>query len=241
MTEILLIARRDLQAYYNTAWGYVVTAAILLVNGLLFNAFALSSKARYSGDVLEDFFYFSAGSTMIAAILLTMRLFAEERSQGTIVLLDTAPVTDLQVVLGKFLAAWGMMFVLTTLTIYMPALIFVNGKVSIGHVLGGYLGLMCLASAVVSVGTWASSLARSQWVALAISSLTVILLLLMWLLGRITDPPINGILSYMALFDKHFQPFMKGRINSQSLIYYASLTFAFLFLAVRGLQGRRWR
>jgi ABC-2 type transport system permease protein len=61
------------------------------------------------------------------------------------------------------------------------------------------------------------------------------------MLAKVSDPPLKAILSYMALFDKHFQPFQKGRINTESLVYYASVTFAFLALAVRGIQGRRWR
>lgn len=241
MNEILLIARRDLQAYFNTAWGYVVAASVLLVNGLLFNAFAMGSTARYSADVLEDFFYFSSGTTMIAAVILTMRLFAEERSQGTMPLLDTAPVTDVQVVVGKYLAGLAMMAILVGLTIYMPALVMVNGKVSLGHVVAGYLGLMCLASATVAIGTWGSSITRTQYVAGAISGVVVVLLLVTWLLGRIADPPMDGVLEYASLFDRHFQPFMRGRINTESLVYYASVTFAFLLLSVRSIEGRRWR
>ena len=114
-------------------------------------------------------------------------------------------------------------------------------RVSFGHILSGYLGLFCLASAVVAIGTWGSSISRTQYVAGAVSSVVVVLLLLTWLLGRIADAPLDDILSYCSLFDKHFQPFMRGRVNTQSIIYYGSLTFAFLLLSVRSIRGRRWR
>lgn len=241
MKGILLIAGRDLKAYFDTAWGYVVAAAVLLINGLLFNAFAMGSTARYSSDVVEDFFYYSSGTTMIAAVILTMRLFAEERSQGTMVLLDTAPFSDLRVVLGKYLAGMGMMAILVGLTVYMPLLVMINGKVSVGHICSGYLGLMLLASAVVAIGTWGSSLARTQYVAGAVAGFVVVFLLLAWLLAKVSDPPLKDIMSYLSLFDKHYQPFMRGRINTESVLYYLSLTFAFLLLTVRGLEGRRWK
>ncbi len=240
MKEALLIARRDFQAYFNTAWGYVVIAVLLLIHGLLFNALAMESKAKYSADVLEEFFYLSSGFTMIAAIILTMRLFAEERSSGTMVLLDTAPVHALQVVLGKFLAGLSMILVLLALSVYMPALIFVNGKVSLGHICSGYLGLVLLGASVVAIGTWGSSLTRIQFVGGAISGVVTALFVLMWALGKVSDPPLDQLTSYLSLFDKHFQPFMQGRVNTQSIVFYLSLCFAFLMLAVRSLRGRRW-
>ena len=78
MNASLTIARRDFAAYFNTPWGHAVIAAILLVDGLLFNAYALGTSAKYSADVLTEFFYFSAGTTIIASVILTMKLFAEE-------------------------------------------------------------------------------------------------------------------------------------------------------------------
>ena len=77
MNAMFLIAKRDLSTYFNSMWGYVVGAVVLLIDGLFFNAFALTSTPRLSFDVLRDFFYFSYGTTVIASILLTMRLIAE--------------------------------------------------------------------------------------------------------------------------------------------------------------------
>ena len=110
-----------------------------------------SSSARYSHEVLEDFFYLSGGFAIAASILLTMRTIAEERANQTDVLLTTSVLSEGEIVAGKWSAAMGMVTLLTALTAYMPALIFVNGKVAIAHILVGYLGILALGSAVSAI------------------------------------------------------------------------------------------
>lgn len=241
MRGVLLVARRELGAYLNSYWGYLVVAIVLVINGLLFNAFALGKTARYSSDVLEDFFYFSFGTTVIAAVLLTMRLIAEERQTGTIVLIDASPLTDWEVIGGKFLSAMTYLGGMTLMSAYMPALIFVNGKVSFGQIGAGYLGLLLAGGAATAIGTFGSSVARSQLVAAVVSGAAVLFFLVSWLLARVTDPPLADIFSYMSLFDRHFQPFMRGRINVEDVVFYLTVTFVFLLLSTRVLSARRWR
>ena len=239
MKTILHLTKRELASYLNTTWGISILAVILLLDGLLFNAFSLGSSPRYSADVLEDFFYFSSGTTMIAGVLLTMRLLAEERQTGTESLLQTAPITEMQVIFGKFLGAYFFLMLITALTIYMPFLIQVNGKISWGQIFAGYLGLACLGATAISIGTFGSAIAKNQLFAAILGGGILVLFLLGWLLGEITSPPLNEIFSYTALFDKHFQPFMTGRINSEGIIFYLSISFGFLLLATRVLQARR--
>lgn len=241
MSGLLLVTRRELGAYLNSYWGYVVVALILVIDGLLFNAFALGKTARYSSDVLEQFFYFSFGTTVVAAVLLTMRLIAEERQTGTIVLVDASPLSDWAVVGGKYLSAMIFLTGLTLLSLYMPALIFVNGKVSLGHIAAGTFGLLLAGSAATALGTLGSALARSQLVAVVISGAGLVFLVVSWMLARVTDAPLADILSYVSLFDRHFQPFMKGRINVEDVVFYLSLTFVFLMLSTRVMSARRWR
>ena len=241
MKAMMLVARRELGSYLNTVWGWGILAFVLLIDGLLFNAYALGSAAKYSSDVLEGFFYFSSGTTMIAGILLTIRVIAEERQTGTLVILQKAPISEGQIVFGKFLGAFGFLTFVTLLTIYMPMLIFVNGKVSPEQIAAGYLGLIGLGGTTIAVGTFGSAVARNQLLAGVVGAGVLVVLLLGWMLGRVTEPPVSGILSYMAIFDRHFQPFERGRINTESLVYFASVTFAFLLLATRALGARRWQ
>ena len=106
MSNVLLVARRELAGYFKTPSGYLIAAATLLVQGLLFNTRALGTGARLSSDVLIDFLRDSSGTTTVASVLLAMRLFAEERQSGTLVLLYTSPIREHQIVLGKFLSAF---------------------------------------------------------------------------------------------------------------------------------------
>jgi len=228
-------------AYLRSPLGYIVIAVVLLIDGLLFNAFALGSDtARKSSEVLKQFFYFSSGTTMVASLFLSMRLLAEERSQGTLNLLFGSPVRDYQIVLGKYLSALTFLGGLTLLTIYMPGLILVHGKITFGQIAAGYLGLLLLGSAGLAIGIFGSALTKSQLVAIIISAAILVGLILSWLMALITDRPINELFTWLSIHNKHFQPFMTGLINTQDIVFYGSLTYFFLFLATRVLEARRW-
>ena len=241
MRAILLIARRELAAYLRTMSGYVIIAVILAVEGLFFNAFALGSGGRLSSEVLRDFFYLASGGTMFAAVFLSMRLLAEERQSGTLALLYSSPVRDVEIVLGKFLSAFALLALMTLLTFYMPALILVNGKVSFGHIAAGYLGLLLLGSATVAIGTFGSALAKNQVLAVIFSGAMVISLLVMWLLARVAERPLADVFGALALHSEHFQPFQAGVIHVRDIIYYLAVTYVALFATTRVLEARRWR
>lgn len=241
MRAILLIARRELAAYLRTMSGYVIISVILAVEGLLFNAFVLGQGSKLSSDVLGAFFYVASGGTMFAAVFLSMRLLAEERQSGTLALLYSSPVRDVEIVLGKFLSAFALLALMTLITAYMPALIFVNGKVSLGHIAAGYLGLLLLGGATVAIGTFGSALAKSQVLAVILSGAMVVSLLVTWLLARVTERPLSDIFGAMALHSEHFQPFQSGLVHVRDIIYYLAVTYVALFAATRVLEARRWR
>ena len=239
MKTIFHITKKELSSYLNTSWGIAIFVIILILDGILFNALSLGSSPRYSADVLEDFFYFSSGTTMIAGILLTMRLIAEERQTGTETILLTAPISDFQFIFGKFFGAFLFLSLITACTIYMPLFIQVNGKVSWGQIFAGHLGLICLGAAVTAIGTFASSIAKNQLFSAVLGGGILVFFLLGWLLGDVTGPPVSELFSYMAIFDKHFQPFMTGKINSSALVFYLSISAGFLLLATRIAETRR--
>ena len=241
MKNIMLIMRRELAAYLKSPMGYIIVAAVLCIDGLLFNSYALGGRAKLSSEVLFQFFYFSSGTSLFATVFLSMRLLAEERQTGTMALLLTSPVRDWEIVLGKYLSAFAFFALMTLLTVYMPLLIFVNGKVSLGHIAGGYLGLLLLGGASLSIGLFGSALAKNQLVALVLTAAMVLGMLLLWLVARVTEEPLRDIFSYMALHGKHFLNFQRGVLHSRDVLFYLSVIYVFLLLTSHVLSARRWR
>lgn len=241
MRNVVLILSRELASYVRTPSGYLIAAAVLLLDGLLFNAMAMGDQPRLSADVLSGFFYFAGIVTMIAGVLFSMRLLAEERWTGTDVLLFTSPIREGEIVLGKYLSALIYLTVVTCLTLYLPALIFVHGKVSWGHIGAGYLGMILLGATTLAIGTFASSLTRNPFFAVILSAALVVVIELSWPIGQIADPPLNDVLSYAALHTKHFSPFQRGLLQTSDLVFYASVIYLSLLAATKVLESQRWR
>jgi len=242
MTATWLIARRELSAYLRTMSGYVIAAVVLFVDGILFNVRAMGTQQdRLSTEVLSEFFFNSSGLTMAAAVFLSMRLLAEERQNGSMVLLASSPVREREIVLGKFLSAFIFLTLMTLAGVFMPMLILVNGKLSLGHVAVGYLGLLLLGSAALAIGTLGSTLARSQLLAAIISGSLVVCLIVVWMVGTVTERPLNDVFFALALWGRHFPPFQAGIINLRDVVYYLAVTYFALFVSVRVLEARRWR
>ncbi len=241
MGASLLIARRELAGYLRTMSGWVIIAGVLAVTGLLFNAFVMGGASKRSAEVIAQFFYVCSGMVMFASVLLSMRLLAEERQTGTLALLYSSPVRDVEIVLGKFLSALAFLSILIGLTVFMPLLVMVNGKVSFGHLAAGYLGLLLLGSATLALGTFGSALAKNQVVGAIIGGCLVVTLLVSWYLSQVTDRPFSDVFMSLALYGKHFPPFQQGVIHLRGVVYYLLVTFVGLFAATRVLEGRRWR
>lgn len=239
--KFLLIARRDLSAYLSGMYGYVVIAVLLLVTGGLFNFAVLNTSAQYSSDVLQGFFMFSAFTTAFAAWLLSMRSIAEEKQMRTELVLHTSPISEGQIVFGKYLAVMGMICIYIALTLHMPAMILVNGKVSLAQIAVGYGGLLLYGSAVGAIGVFASSLVKSQVLAAVISGFIVAMLILLWMASKANSGAFADIMAYGAFYDKHFLPFKSGMLSLNHVVYYVTITWLFLLLATRSLARRRWQ
>ncbi len=242
MRSALVIARRELTGYVSSSMGWIVAAAMLLVDGLLFYAMALGPAAgpRLSAIVLGRFFWVTSGLVPIAAVALSVRLLTEERQLETLVLLGTAPVRDREIVLGKFLAALAFLTVLTMLTIYMPLLVLVNGKISFGQVFVGYLGLLLLGAAVLAIGLFASSLTRHTLLAVVVGAAITGGMFLFYPLAAVLSPPLSDVLASLSLHGQRFLGFQMGVLHLRDVIYYVSVTFFFLLVATKILEAKRW-
>ncbi len=239
MKKIAIIAKRELASFFNTWMGYVIVAAALIIDGILFNAYAVTSEPKMSAEVLADFFYFASGLSMVAGIFLAMRLLAEEKQNGTIVLFYTSPVTERQIIYGKFLSAVLFSLVLHIASLYMPALIMIHGKISLGHVASGYLCLTLLGATTMSLTLLASSLAPNQLVAAVGGAFLTVFFLTLWLLAGVVDAPFKDLFGWLSIHNNHFTSFSNGIVSIKDLVFYVGIIVFFLECSVRALESRR--
>lgn len=238
-SRLWLIARRELVGFFGTWMGYVIIAAALVIEGVLFQAYAITSEPKFSADVLSDFFYFSSGLSMVAGIFLAMRLLAEEKQSGTIVLFYTSPVTTRELIYGKFLSALVFSLVLHLASLYMPALILIHGKISVGHVLAGYLCVSLLGAVTMSLTMFASALAPNQLFAAVGGAFLTVFFLTLWLLANMVSEPFKGILGFLSIHNEHFGPFSNGIVPLKSVVFYVTFILLFLEISVRVMESKR--
>ena len=172
--------------------------------------------------------------------MITMRLFAEEKKTGTIELLMTSPVTDVEIILGKFLAALLLYGVMLALTFIYFLLLFRYGNPDWKPLAAGYLGLLLLGGCFMALGTLLSTVTRNQLVA---GMLTFGLFLMLWVIDWVNDyatGPIGQVASYLAL-TTHLENFAKGVLDLRDTVYYLSVIGLGLFLTVRSVESVRWR
>lgn len=240
MSGVWLIAKRELLSYSRSPLGAVIIAVALLINGILFYVDSISQQLL-SGEALAKFFFNSSGLTAIAALLLSFRLIAEERQTKTFTLLNTSPISGAEIVLGKFVSAFVMVALLTVLSIYMPILLYVTGKVSLGHIGVGYVGLFLIGAASTAIGLFASSLTKHQVIAIITGAGILALLFVMWMVATVTEAPLNDYLGGLAFHHLNFRSFQLGILELRGVVYYLVVTYVFLLAATKVLEARRWR
>jgi len=241
MPATSIIFRRELASYLRSPVGWIIAASALLIEGILFQAWGLS-RAMLSADVLRQFFYTMSGVTMITAIILSIRLVAEERQSYSLVLLNTSPVSDVSIVAGKFLAALVFLAGILALSIYMPLLIQVNGKLTTSQILVGYLGLFLLGAAYLAIGLFASALTRYQLIAGVVGAAIGVAMVMMFPLAKKLDTPFSTVVGQLDAWWGHFERgFMVGVLTLDNVVYYLALTYFFLLLAVKTMEAKRWQ
>lgn len=238
MRKIIVLARRELAGYFFSPMAYVIGALFLLTSGLWFfhKIFIPGGEAS-----LRPLFESMAYIMIFAVPLLTMRLISDEVRSGTIETLMTAPVTDTEVILGKFLGVMGFYVALLAGTVVFLVLMIVYGQPDPGVALVGYLGMLLLGAAFVAVGVFTSTLTRYQMVA-AIVAVAILALfgLLMQVLVAHGAPPLNRLAARLNVMT-YFRDFSRGVLDTRGLVFFITVTALFLFLSVKSLESRRWR
>jgi len=247
MQALLALTARELKAFWYSPVAYVVGALFLVLQGFVFWLLVAAlndPRSDPSFSVAQVFFgptFFYSISVLITVPFLTMRTFSEEKRTGTVEFLLTAPVSDSQVVLAKFLGAWLAYIALWASTLAFFLLLRSLTPFDWGPVLTGYLGTWLLGGVLIAIGVLASSLTRNQVIA---AFLCFVILLLLFSIGILDwffrDPQTRELIRYLSLLD-HLTDFSKGILDTRPMCYYLSLTVAALFFTGRVLSTPRWR
>ncbi len=239
MRNILTMAQREIGAYFLSPIAYAVLAVFLFSSGL---AFGLGTFSAGSEASMRQVFEFWIVLILLFVLpMLTMRLISDELRSGTIETLMTAPVTEIEVVLGKFLG--GMMFfaILLAGTLLYPIILSMYGDIDLMFLTCHYLGLFLLGSLYVAVGLFFSTLTKHQVVAVLASSA---LLALMTFASHAMANRMEGwlkVLLQQLSVRTHFHDFVRGMVDLNHLVFFVTMTALFLFLSVKLLEMRRWQ
>jgi ABC-2 type transport system permease protein len=241
MRATRIIYKRELLAYLRSPFSWVLAALLLLVQGILFQAYALQGE-QLSAIVLERYYWFASLIPLFGGVLLSFRLLAEERQQHSMVLLNTSPVRDTEIVAAKFLACLTFYAILLVLSVYMPLLIKVNGKITGWQIFAGNLGLFLMGAVVIAIGIFASSLTKSQLIAAVVAAVITALLCILFVFSKVLSGSVKDVFQQLDLWWIHYQNgFMRGVIHLKDIVYYLAMAYFFLLLAVKTLEAKRWQ
>lgn len=259
MGKYLALLDRELKSYFVSPVAYVVIGLFLAVTGFFFFS-VVSWFDRTSMQAMMQAQYYRqmpqpmnvnqmairpllSNFAVIVLFLLpgiTMRLFAEEKRQGTMELLLTSPITNWQTTLAKFTSAWILFGVMLAFTFIYQLLLFVFGNPELGPILTGYLGLFLLGGSFIALGILFSAFTENQIVAFVAALATNLIMLSLGWLSSFTGPTFSKILAAISPIE-HFDDFAKGVIDSQHIVFYVSFIFGGIFLTYVTLESSRWR
>jgi ABC-2 type transport system permease protein len=254
VNNILAIANKELRSYFASPIAYIVMGLFALTYGYFFYAMLLffdrtsmqmaGMGAGASANVNEQLISPSFQNTMVVFLfilpMVTMRTYAEEKRSGTIELLLTAPITDFQIITGKFLGALGLYAAMLAITLIHIGILFGIGNPEPLPIVSSYLGMLLMGGCFISVGLLISSMTKNQIVA---GMVTFVVFLMLWVidwLAMFMGPTGQAILSYLSI-TQHLTDFMRGVIDTKHIVYYVSFIAFGLFLTARSVDTERWR
>ena len=253
MSNVLAIAQKELKSYFSSPIAYILVGFFALVFGyfyfvslMFFMQASLQMGMQGAGQVnvnamaIRPLLQNVSVVALFVLPLITMRTYAEEKRSGTIELLLTSPVTDTQIVLGKFFGTLALYALMLAVTLIHMGILFIYGNPEWKPIASGYLGLLLMGASFLSIGLLISSLTKNQIVA---GMATFAVLLLLWTLSWMADsagPTMRTVLTALSITD-HFDDFSRGVIAVSHLVYYLSFITFGLFLTVKSVDTERWR
>jgi len=250
--NILAIAGKELRSYFASPIAYVIIGLFAMLFSRFFYAYLMVFVQRSSGmmgggganninqEMIRYVLMNSAVIILFVMPMITMRTSSEEKRSGTIELLLTSPLTDLEIIVGKFLGAMGLYCAMLAVTVAYMGILFFYGNPEWRPVVAGYLGLVLLGGCFISVGLLISSLTKNQIVA---GVITFAVFLMLWIINWSADqsgPTMRAVLNHLSIID-HFDDFARGIIDTKHVVYYLSFITFGLFLTAKSVDSERWR
>ena len=243
MSPMMIIAKREFRSYFDSPLAYVVICLSFLVLGAFFFLVGGGFWQVDRATVSRMFELAPLGLAFLVVPVITMRLIAEEKRSGTLEMLITLPVKDSDVILGKYLGAFGMLMVLVLATAVYPFVMFKwpwnLGPLDTGPVFAGYVGLTLFCATAAAIGLLLSSLTESQSIAFF---LTVFVLIVLWFTGslaRWVGGTFGNVLNFIA-FDTRLSGFARGLVDTRDVVFFLSVTATCLVVSFRALERRKW-
>lgn len=234
MNNIMVIARREFKSYFDSPVAYIVLTFFLIITGYFFTSnlfLANQADLRTLWGIVPLLFVF-----FIPA--LSMKLLAEEKKSGTIELLYTYPIKDSEIVVGKYLAALGLLGVLLACTVFYAFTIGSLGNMDAGQAVAGYVGLILMAAAYLAIGVFASSVTDNQIVAFILALFISFFFFIADKILFFLPGALAGIFEYLAI-EYHFQNIARGVVDTRNVLYFGSVIFFGLLMASHALSRRR--
>jgi ABC-2 type transport system permease protein len=254
LRNIWAVASKELRGYFTSPVAWVMMGLFALIFGYFFVSYlaffvrnsmqAAFGQGPQTMNINMELIRPLLGNASVLVLFLlpmvTMRTYSEEKRSGTIELLLTSPLTDFEIIIGKFLGTVGLYVALLGVTLLYIVILFIFGQPEWKPIVSGYLGLLLLGSCFISLGLFISSTTKNQMVA---GAATFVVGLLFWIVSWIADsagPMMSQVLSYLSITE-HFDDFGKGIIDSKHLVYYLSFIAFGLFLTLKSVDSERWR
>jgi ABC-2 type transport system permease protein len=258
MRNALAVAGKELRAYFHSPIAYLVMTVYAVICGYVFyssTAFFVVQTFRMEAmgggmgappmSLNENVIRPILSGVMTVVLLfliplITMRLYAEEKRSGTIELLLTSPLTDMDIILGKFFGAVALFAVLEAISFLYFAVLFIYGNPSARPLIAGALGYLLYGSALLALGMWFSTFTKNQIIAGSVSLAVFLLLFLLDWVSAYSTGTVGRVASYLAL-TTHFDNFSKGVINLGDLVYYLSVITFGIFMTARSVEALKGR
>lgn len=231
---MLAIMKKEIMSYFYSPVAYVLIGFFMLLTSVFFMPNLTYQVGDFSSNLSSMGFFL-----IFIVPILTMRIIAEDRKNGTEVLLITSPVSITGIVVGKYLASLAVFLVMTAISFIYPIILMAFGAQFTVQLVGGYVGFILLGASFIAVGVFASSLTENQVIAAVIGFVTLLIIWVAGSVGSMIGGVASKVLNWISLLSR-YDDFSRGILGLSPIVYYLSFICVFLFLTVRVIERRRW-